>query len=73
MKLIHALKTILLVLTYWIIALAIMTPVVYLAECVSSWFWMLMLVAAPLLFVVTVVFCAISEEMEEKRKILKKE
>ena len=38
MKLIHALKTILLVVTYWIIALAIMTPVVYLAECVSSWF-----------------------------------
>lgn len=58
--------SILLVLTYWVIALAIMTPVVYLAEYVSSWFWMLMLVAAPLLFVVTVVFCAISEEMEER-------
>lgn len=67
------LLNILLVLTYWVVALAIMTPVVYLAEYVSSWFWMLMIVAAPLLFVVTVIFEGISEELEEKRKKIKEE
>lgn len=67
------LLNILLVLTYWVIALAIMSPVVYLAEYVSPWFWMLMLVAAPLLFVVTVIFSAISDEIEEKRKKIKEE
>ena len=62
---------ILLVLAYWVIALGIMYPVCYLAECVSPWFWMLIIIAAPLLLVVTVIFSAISDEMAEKRKSLK--
>ena len=66
-------KKILLVIVYWIIALLIMFPVCYLAECVSPWFWMLIIIAAPLLFVVTVIFSTISDEMEEKRKKIKED
>jgi len=61
-------KNILLAIAYWIIALLIMFPVCYLAEVVSPWFWMLMIVTAPLLFIVTVLFTSISDELEEKRK-----
>lgn len=64
-------KNLLLTLAYWIIALLIMYPVCYLAECVSPWFWMLIIIAAPLLFVVTVIFSGISDELEEKRKRIK--
>ena len=66
-------KKILLVLIYWLIALLIMFPVCYLSECVSPWFWMLIIIAAPLLFVVTVIFSTISDEMEEKRKRIKED
>ena len=66
-------KKILLVIVYWLIALLIMFPVCYLAECVSPWFWMLIIIAAPLLFVVTVIFSTISDEMEEKRKRIKED
>ena len=61
-------KNLLLALSYWIIALAIMYPVCYLAEVVSPWFWMLMIVTAPLLLIVTIIFSSLSDELEEKRK-----
>ncbi|MBP3799971.1 MAG: hypothetical protein ILA19_03205 [Bacilli bacterium] len=61
-------KNLLLVLIYWLIALLIMFPVCYLAEVVSPWFWMLMIVTAPLLFIISVIFSGIADELEEKRK-----
>ena len=61
-------KNLLLALIYWLIALLIMFPVCYLAEVVSPWFWMLMIVTAPLLLIVTIIFSSLSDELEEKRK-----
>ncbi len=58
-------KTILLVLADWIISLSILTPVCYLSTAVSSWFWMLMIIAIPVVFIINVIFMAISEEKEE--------
>lgn len=59
-------KNILLALSYWIIALAITVPVVYLAECISPWFWMLMIITIPVLLVLTIIFSEISHKIEEE-------